>query len=164
MIILRKAKEEDIEIITELAEEIWPQTYGDYIEQDQLRYMLELMYNKGELLSQLQRGHTFLIASENGKDVGFAGFSVVDPNNGTYKLHKLYVLPEMHGKGVGKILINEVVRLAKHNGGKTLQLNVNRNNNAKDFYLKAGFKIKETVDINIGNGFYMNDYVMEIAI
>ena len=164
MIILRKAKEEDIEIITELAEEIWPQTYGDYIEQDQLRYMLELMYNKGELLSQLQQGHTFLIASENGKDVGFAGFSVIDPNNGTYKLHKLYVLPEMHGKGVGKILINEVVSLAKHNGGKTLQLNVNRNNNAKDFYLKAGFKIKETVDINIGNGFYMNDYVMEIAI
>lgn len=164
MIILRKAKEEDIEIVTKLAEEIWPQTYGDYIEQDQLRYMLDLMYNRGELLGQLKQGHTFLIASENGKDVGFAGFSVVDTNNGTYKLHKLYVLPEMHGKGVGKILINEVVSLAKHTGGKTLQLNVNRNNNAKDFYLKAGFKIKETVDINIGNGFFMNDYVMEIAI
>ena len=24
-----------------------------------------------------------------------------------------------------------------------------------------GFKIKETVDVNIGNGFFMNDYVME---
>ncbi|HTM98403.1 MAG TPA: GNAT family N-acetyltransferase, partial [Pedobacter sp.] len=106
-------------------------------------------------------GHTFIIASENGKDVGFAGFSIIDPRKKTYKLHKLYVLPEMHGKGVGKILINEVVNLALHEGGKSLQLNVNRNNNAKDFYLKAGFNIKETVDLDIGNGFFMNDYIME---
>lgn len=164
MILLRKAKEEDIAIITDLAERIWPQTYSSYISEEQLHYMLNMMYNKGELLSQLQKGHTFLIASEEGKDIGFAGFSIIDAENHAYKLHKLYVLPETHGKGVGKILINEVVNLAARAGGKTLQLNVNRNNNAKDFYLKIGFRIKETVDIEIGNGFLMNDYVMEIVI
>lgn len=161
MIFLRKAKAEEIAIISDLAEQIWPQTYSAYISEEQLRFMLDKMYNKGELLSQLQNGHTFIIASENGKDVGFAGFSIIDPRKKTYKLHKLYVLPEMHGKGVGKILINEVVNLALHEGGKSLQLNVNRNNNAKDFYLKAGFNIKETVDLDIGNGFFMNDYIME---
>jgi hypothetical protein len=41
---------------------------------------------------------------------------------------------------------------------------VNRYNKAKDFYEKAGFKIIETVDIEIGNGFYMNDYVMELPL
>ncbi len=164
MIILRKAKEEDISIISNLAEQIWPQTYSAYISEAQLRFMLDKMYNKGELLSQFQNGHVFLIASENGKDVGFAGFSIIDSSNKAYKLHKLYVLPEMHGKGVGKILINEVVNLAVREGGKTLQLNVNRNNNAKDFYIKAGFNIKETVDLDIGNGFFMNDYVMELPI
>lgn len=161
MILLRKAKEEDLAVISDLAEQIWPKTYSAYLSEAQLRFMLDKMYNKGELLGQLQKGHTFLIASEDGKDVGFAGFSVIDPQNNSYKLHKLYVLPEMHGKGVGKLLINEVVNLAIHNGGKTLQLNVNRNNKAKDFYLKAGFIIKETVDLDIGNGFFMNDYVME---
>jgi len=161
MIFLRKAKAEEIAIISDLAEQIWPQTYSAYISEEQLRFMLDKMYNKGELLSQLQNGHTFIIASENGKDVGFAGFSIIDPRKKAYKLHKLYVLPEMHGKGVGKILINEVVNLALHDGGKSLQLNVNRNNNAKDFYLKAGFNIKETVDLDIGNGFFMNDYIME---
>ncbi len=164
MILLRKAKEEDISIISSLAEVIWPQTYSAYISEAQLRFMLDKMYNKGELLNQLKNGHIFLIASENGKDVGFAGFSIIDSLNKTYKLHKLYVLPEMHGKGVGKILINEVVNLAVHNGGKSLQLNVNRNNNAKDFYIKAGFNIKETVDLDIGNGFFMNDYIMELPI
>ncbi len=164
MILLRKAKEDDMAIISDLAEKIWPQTYSDYISPEQLRFMLDKMYNKGELLGQLQSGHVFILASENGKDVGFAGFSVVDPENKVYKLHKLYVLPEMHGKGIGKILINEVVNLAVRDGGKALQLNVNRNNKAKDFYLKAGFNIKETVDLDIGNGFFMNDYVMELPI
>jgi len=161
MILLREAKEKDIAIISALAEEIWPQTYSAYISEAQLRYMLDKMYSRGELLGQLQAGHTFLIASEEEKDVGFAGFSLIDPGQQVYKLHKLYVLPEMHGKGVGKLLIREVARLAAERGGKSLQLNVNRNNKAKDFYLKAGFNIKETVDLDIGNGFFMNDYVME---
>jgi len=164
MILLRKAKEEDLPIITDLAERIWPDTYGAYLSSEQLRYMLDLMYNQGELLSQLQKGHIFLLAEEEDKEVGFASFSVIDPENKGYKLHKIYVLPSMHGKGVGKILMNEVVSLVRREGGKTLQLNVNRNNKAKDFYEKAGFKIKETVDLDIGNGFLMNDYVMELSL
>ncbi|MFI5451341.1 GNAT family N-acetyltransferase [Pedobacter sp. UC225_61] len=166
MIVLRRAKEDDLAIIIDLAERIWPQTYSAYLSEEQLSYMLNLMYNRGELLSQLQKGYTFLIATdtEEDKDVGFAGFSNVDSENHIYKLHKLYVLPETHGKGVGKILINEVKDLIIREGGKVLQLNVNRNNRAKDFYMKAGFKIKETVDIEIGNGFLMNDYVMELAL
>jgi ribosomal protein S18 acetylase RimI-like enzyme len=165
MIVLRRAKEDDLAIISDLAERIWPETYSAYLSEEQLKYMLDLMYNRGELLSQLQKGHTFLIATETeeDKDVGFAGYSIVDSENHIYKLHKLYVLPETHGKGVGKILINEVKDLAIRDGAKALQLNVNRNNNAKDFYVKAGFKIKETADIEIGNGFLMNDYIMELV-
>ena len=161
MIILKKGKEEDISVIQHLAKRIWPLTYSDYISADQLDYMLDKMYNKGELLLQFQKGHNFLIAEEDDLDLGFAGFSLFDAENYIYKLHKLYVLPEAHGKGVGKLLINEVLNMVRSQGGKSLQLNVNRNNKAAEFYKKAGFKIKETVDLDIGNGFYMNDYVME---
>jgi len=161
MIYLRKAKEEDLPTIRSLAELTWPTAYSDIISQEQIVFMLDKMYNQGELLGQLRDGHTFIIASELKEDVGFAGFSVVDSENHVYKLHKLYVLPKMHGKGVGKILMNEVVDQIKVQGAKFLRLNVNRDNKAKDFYEKAGFKIKETVDLDIGNGFYMNDYVME---
>ena len=161
MIYLRKANEEDLSIIRTIAEQTWPTAYGDIISQEQITFMLEKMYNQGELLGQMWQGHVFLIASELKEDLGFAGFSVIDSENRTFKLHKLYVLPKMHGKGIGKILMNEVVDQVKAQGGKFLQLNVNRANKAKDFYEKAGFKIKETVDLDIGNGFYMNDYVME---
>jgi ribosomal protein S18 acetylase RimI-like enzyme len=161
MIVLRRAKEKDIESIQDLANRTWYIAYGEIISLEQIQYMLEKMYNKGELLSQLEEGHLFLIAEEDGIDLGFAGFSVLDSSNGIYKLHKLYVLPETHGRGIGKLLMNEVVNLAKREGGSALQLNVNRNNKAADFYKKAGFIVKETIDLDIGNGFLMNDYVME---
>lgn len=161
MILLKKAKEEDIPVIQEIARITWGPTYLPIIGQEQVDYMLEKMYNKGALLEQLMDGYVFLLAELNGKEVGFASYSIIDHENRTYKLHKLYVLPETHGKGVGKFLINEVLDKIKEEGGVKLELNVNRENNAKNFYESAGFTIKETVDIEIGNGFYMNDYVME---
>ena len=52
--------------------------------------------------------------------------------------------------------------LAAAAGYKHLRLNVNRNNQkAIRAYVRNGFKTVETVDNPIGNGFYMNDYVME---
>ncbi|EDM37614.1 putative acetyltransferase [Pedobacter sp. BAL39] len=161
MILLRKAKESDIDAIQEIARITWAPTYVPIIGQEQVDYMLEQMYNKGVLLEQLLGGYVFLIAELGSKSVGFAAYSVEDTERKIYKLHKLYVLPEVHGKGVGKLLINEVLDKVKTAGGSSLELNVNRHNKAKDFYLSAGFKIKETVDLDIGNGFFMNDYVME---
>jgi len=161
MILLRKGKEKDLPVIQEIARLTWGPAYGAIISQEQIDYMLEKMYNKGVLLEQLLEGYAFLIAEINSKDVGFASYSVTDAINKIYKLHKLYVLPECHGKGVGKFLINEVLDKVKAEGGLRLELNVNRENKAKDFYERAGFIIKETVNLDIGNGFFMNDYVMQ---
>ncbi len=161
MILIRKAKEEDLPIIQKLAKQTWPSTYGDILSQEQISFMLNTMYDEAELLNQLQQGHTFLVAAASLEDIGFAGFSVVDFERQAYKLHKIYVLPKMHGKGIGKFLLNEVLDEIKALGGKLVQLNVNRANKAVSFYEKAGFKIIKTVDVNIGNGFFMNDYVME---
>lgn len=161
MITLRKAKETDLEIIRDIAAATWPSTYLDIIGQAQIDYMLDKMYNKGELLKQLMEGHIFLIAEEGEKQLGFAGYSITGHEERIYKLHKLYVLPSAHGKGVGKILINEVFNQVKDAGASALQLNVNKYNKAKDFYLKGGFTIKESVKLDIGEGFFMDDYVME---
>ncbi|QNN41564.1 GNAT family N-acetyltransferase [Pedobacter roseus] len=161
MITLRKAKEEDLEIIRDIAAATWPSTYLDIIGQAQIDYMLDKMYNRGELLKQLMEGHIFLIAEEGENQFGFAGYSITGHEERIYKLHKLYVLPSAHGKGVGKILINEVFNQVKDAGGSALQLNVNKHNKAKDFYLKGGFTIKESVKLDIGEGYFMDDYVME---
>ena len=164
MILLRKATEQDIPVIQHIAAMTWEPTYVPIIGREQVDYMLKTMYSKLALLEQLQAGDEFLIAEMGSKDVAFASYGRIPGKDGAYKLHKLYVLPTAHGKGIGKFLINEVVNKVRRAGGHSLALNVNRSNKAKDFYEKAGFKIKETVDQDIGNGFYMNDYVMELPI
>jgi GNAT superfamily N-acetyltransferase len=77
------------------------------------------------------------------------------------RLHKLYVIPTAQGKGAGKFLLIEVERLAKENQSKVISLNVNRFNSAYDFYLKNGYRKTQEIDISIGEGFLMEDYVME---
>ena len=61
----------------------------------------------------------------------------------------------------GKFVLNHIQNDILTKGAKTLQLNVNRNNIAKTFYEKLGFKVIRTEDIDIGNGYFMNDYIME---
>ncbi len=161
MIILRKASEEDINVIRDIANSTWYNTYADYLSAEQIEYMLKKMYDEEVLLEQFKQGHVFLIATEQNKDLGYAGFSILDPESSSYKLHKLYVLPEVHGRGVGKLLINEVMNIVSNLGGKSIELNVNRNNKAADFYKTVGFEIKENVNLDIGEGFFMEDYVME---
>lgn len=150
----------DIPRIICLAELTWPDTYGQILTPGQLGYMMNQLYSPAALKSQMEeQAHTFLLIGEKEDNLGFASFSALkDP--GTYKLHKLYVLPSCQGRGIGKKLIYEVIRLVTAQGGLWLDLNVNRHNPARNFYEKLGFVISGTVDIPIGQGYFMNDYTM----
>jgi GNAT superfamily N-acetyltransferase len=119
--------------------------------------MLKDMYSEDSLKKQFLSGVEFILAEEENLAVAFAGFSLIEPE--VYKLHKLYVLPSEQGNGTGKKLIEYIVDLAREQGGKMLELNVNRGNSASEFYKKVGFEIYRTVDIDYHN-FVLNDYVM----
>ena len=159
-LIIRMAEPEDINLIGWLAQQIWPFAYKDIVSQDQVRYMLNLIYSPESLREQFNQKHQFLIVELDEEPVGFASYSRID-NAGLYKLQKLYVLPSMQGKGLGKAMIDFIVDQLKPQGIRALQLNVNRNNKARLFYEKEGFNIIKEEDIDIGNNYFMNDYVME---
>ena len=80
------------------------------------------------------------------------------------KIHKIYILPNNQGKGIGKICIDFVIDLAKVRLFEKVTLNVNKFNKALSFYEKNGFNIVKDVDIEIGNGFLMEDFIMEKSI
>ncbi|PST85189.1 N-acetyltransferase [Pedobacter yulinensis] len=161
MITLREAQEGDLAAIRKIAEITWQPTYVPIIGQAQVNYMLETLYHPDELLRQLREGHTFILAETPDKICGFAGFSGTAADARLFKLHKLYVLPEAHGLGIGRLLMNEVVKRVTAAGALRLQLNVNRQNKAYDFYVHNGFQVREEVDLDIGSGYFMNDYIME---
>ena len=160
MTIIRDAIEQDLSLIRELAHAIWPDTYGTILRKDQLAYMLELIYSQKALEQQVKEGHRFLIIETDGTPQGFASFSESE-KPGVFKLHKLYVLPSKQGAGLGKQLLEHVIRLITALEASALQLNVNRHNRARHFYEKLGFRVLREEDIFIGGGYYMNDYVMQ---
>lgn len=149
--------------IRRIAEITWPVAYGHILSAEQLQYMLGLFYSDQALNRQMtEQEHRFILLVENTRNVGFASYSLMTGNDpGRYRLHKLYVLPETQGKGYGKILIEHILQDIHSKHGNVLELNVNRFNNARLFYEKLGFHITREEDINIGNGYWMNDYVME---
>lgn len=157
--VIRKAYPADIPLIKDMAYQIWPVTYGEILSKEQLDYMLELIYSEQALKEQMEKNHEFIIVYDGVHPVGFASFSLIEPQ--TYKLHKIYVLPSQQGKGTGRFIIDQLVKAMKSKGAASLQLNVNRHNNAKTFYEKMGFAVIREEDIDIGKGYFMNDYVME---
>jgi len=151
----------DVFRIKAIAELTWPETFKEILTNEQIRYMLDWMYSLEILTSQIENGHKFYILIDDGNDLGFIGIELNCPTIGNAKIHKFYVLPESQGKGVGDKLIEHVFQYSKWNRINSLSLNVNRYNKAIDFYLKKRFKIIKEEDIEIGNGFLMEDYVME---
>jgi diamine N-acetyltransferase len=123
--------------------------------------MMDLFYSPSALKKQMfEQGHIFLIIEDADEPVGFASYSQID-DNGIYKLHKIYVLPNQQGKGLGKAIIDFIIDDIRPKDATALQLNVNRHNKAKDFYERLSFTVIREEDIDIGNNYFMNDYVME---
>jgi ribosomal protein S18 acetylase RimI-like enzyme len=157
---IRKAQLKDIPSIQKIAFDTWPSAYGDILEQSQIDYMLDLMYNKAVLEKQMNESQTFLIIRDGDIDMAFVSFETDYDGQAQTKIHKIYITPDAQGKGLGKILIEETESQAIKRRNNKLLLNVNRQNKARFFYEKLGFKIAYTEDIEIGNGYLMIDYVM----
>jgi GNAT superfamily N-acetyltransferase len=140
--------------------------------------MLDWMYSNESLEKQMNTGCEFYIASIKKENelwdaVGFCSVSPEDEEDkskdaliisNAHKLNKLYVLPEAQGTGAGNALLNKSIEVAKAAGSNSLFLQVNKLNNAYTFYLKKGFIKELEFKFDIGNGFYMDDYVMRLKI
>ena len=159
MFSIRNASNQDIPLIRELTFRIWPQTYSSILSQQQIDYMLEMMYSESSLQKQMNEGCQFIVVYDEKVPVGFASYQEI--RQSVYKLHKIYILPSQQGKGTGRFVIHHILGDIKRRGASALQLQVNRFNKAKDFYERLGFKKIDESDFDIGDGYFMNDYVME---
>jgi len=160
---LIKATEKDIPLIQELAKRSWENAYAEILSKEQMKYMLETMYSEAEILEHLKNPnyHYFLVFDEdlNSFD-GFLGYENHYEKN-TTKLHRIYLVPESKGKGLGKKTLEFLNEQVKNSGDKRIILNVNKYNSAKNFYESQGYKIYDEGFFDIGNGFVMDDYLME---
>ena len=159
MFTICKASADDIPLIRELCLKVWPQTYASILSREKIDYMLELMYSSASLQKQMDSGSQFILVYDGEEPVGFAAY--FEKASSIFKLDKIYILPSGQGKGTGRFVIEYIIDDIKQKGAVALQLQVYRQNKARDFYERLGFVIIEEKDFDIGQGFFMNDYVME---
>jgi ribosomal protein S18 acetylase RimI-like enzyme len=155
---LKPATLNDVAAIAKLADTIWHAHYPSIIGLEQVKFMLEKMYHPNVLSHHISEGPQafFIIQS----DVESLGFIAIEPKEkDELYLQKLYVLPTNHRRGIGAGALNEAVKY--YPKAKRIRLQVNRQNyTAINFYFKLGFSIERVADFDIGDGFFMNDFVM----
>lgn len=155
------AEDQHFSIIQSIARDTWPHTFGAILSPQQIEYMLNWMYSIPSIEDQVRRGHVFLLATDGKQYYGYASYEVGYKGSAKVKVHKIYILPSAQGKGVGRLLMDAIAEAGKQHHATHLALNVNRENTAIKFYERYGFEIVASEDIDIGNGYLMEDYVME---
>jgi len=155
---LKEASIADIPAIASLAQLIWNQHYPEIIGQKQVDYMLEKMYSDASLHEQMsEKQHRFFLVQLHNAPVGF--LSVHHEGNNNWFLNKFYIDQRNAGKGLGFAAFKNLLALIRP---AKLTLTCNRQNyKTINFYFKLGFKISRVADFDIGEGYVMNDFVME---
>ncbi len=164
MIEFRKASEKDISLLQDLAGKSWNSAYANILSKEQIEYMLKEMYSYLEISNQIQNPdyHYYIILNDD-VAAGFIGFEFHYEKD-TTKLHRIYLLEEFKGKGLGKKGLDFLKEKVSETSDQRLILNVNKDNPAKRMYESQGFQVFHEEIFDIGNGFVMDDYLMEFKL
>ena len=143
-----------------LAKEIWNEHYIKILSQEQIDYMLEKFQSENAIKEQISNdGYNYYFINSDSKIAGFVGFC---PKNDYLFLSKIYLKSEMRGKGLGREGIEFVENYAREHGFNSIRLTVNKYNMTSVYvYNNLGFQKIDDVVTDIGNGFVMDDYIME---
>ena len=159
MLSFRPATPADVPTIRALADRIWRACYRDILTPGQLDYMLGRMFSEEVLLQQISAGVEWELAALDGTDVAFLSMTR-EPGGGRVELNKLYLVPELHGRGFGQAMLVRVLANAAARGAREVHLRVNKaNRRAIAAYERAGFRLDRPDVRDIGGGFVMDDFI-----
>ncbi|MFR3277132.1 GNAT family N-acetyltransferase [Phocaeicola plebeius] len=165
MFTIKKATLADIEVIRTLAAQTFPATYQHILTPEQIDYMIDWMYSSESLRNHMEKEHhIYYIAYEECEPAGYV--SIQQEDTDLFHLQKIYVLPYFQKYKLGRQLFQQAIKGIKelHPEPCRMELNVNRQNPALGFYEHMGMKKVREGDFPIGNGYYMNDYIMGMDI
>lgn len=153
----------EVPMVVQLAHQVWHACYPGIISKAQIDYMLSVWYEPTHLMREISDARSSYVLMETAGQgpVGYLAFELLSGDQVLF-LSKLYLIPELHGCGIGRAALNWLTDQARTLGRSVIRLRVNKNNHgAIRAYLRAGFTFVEDVCSDIGNGFVMDDYLME---
>ena len=161
MTIFKLINNNDFQQVYQLASEIWNDNYDGIISQEQINYMLNMMYNPKRLQQDLDEDYQWELIYHNNNLIGYLAYVIKDTR---VFLSKIYLKTSVQGMGLGKLALNRVKEYAENNNCKAVYLTVNKGNiKGVRAYKKSGFTIIAEEITDIGSGYVMDDYVFEYS-
>ncbi len=149
----------NISVVADLAKTIWTEHYTPIIGLEQVNYMLGKFQSETAIQDQVEKGTAYYLMQFQDAFVGYFSFSIRED---VLFLSKLYVLKSARGNGIARAALSFIQEKGQELGLKKIRLTVNKyNSNAIVAYQKMGFITVESIVQDIGNGFVMDDYVLE---
>ena len=147
---------------SDFASEVFIDYYIPLIGEKQARYMADLFLSQDAILKLIDDGAVFRLVKDEGEIIGFCEYK---KEEGRLFLSKLYARKDRRHKGVGRFMFEDVKAYARQNDLKKIYLTVNKGNTPSyEIYLHLGFKVIDSVVNDIGQGYVMDDYIMEYTL
>lgn len=160
MITFKKVKLTEITQLAELASYIWHEYWTEILIPEQIDYMVENFQSEKAIINQYKNEkYTYYFIQDNNKNIGYFGIS--EKENYLF-LSKLYISKTYHHQGIGSKSFEKIKEIANKKGYSSIRLTVNKyNKNTISAYNKWGFRTIDSVVTDIGEGFVMDDFIME---
>jgi GNAT superfamily N-acetyltransferase len=146
--------------VARMARQIWDEYYVPLIGQAQVDYMVAKFQAAEAIQSQRESGYEYFQLRQSGETIGYAAIRH-EPSEARVFISKLYVLATHRKTGAGRAALADIERVARERGAKQLWLTVNKGNPSVRAYERLGFTIAESIVMDIGGGYVMDDYRME---
>lgn len=151
----------DINRVSTLAREIWTEHFTTMIGSDQVEYMLNKFQSVEAISSQIHNGTEYYLTMNENEQIGYVAL-ISEKEISKMMISKIYLKKSTRGQGTGKRLLEFIEHRSAQENIVNLWLTVNRHNSETiKWYQRQGFKITQEVKKEIGNGFFMDDYIME---
>ena len=155
-----EVNEQLIPLTSKFASEVFVDYYNDLIGNAQATYMADLFLSEKAVKKLIDEGAKFKLLMLNDMPIGFTEYQKEDDR--TF-LSKLYVHKDYRHLGYGKKLFEDCVSYTKENGLRAIYLTCNKYNTPSyNTYIHLGFKVIDAVVNDIGHGYVMDDYIMEL--
>ena len=151
----------DINELASLANNIWLEYWPSRISLPQTIYMIDKFQSFNAIKYQLEHENYIynIFYDDDNLDIGYFGISI---KNDFLFLSKLYIKSDFRGLGCGKLALNKIKQYAQKYNKQYIRLTVNKYNTPSiNIYKIWGFSQIDSVITDIGQGFVMDDYIME---
>lgn len=155
---LKACTPDDLQCLQEISWETFEDTFGEQNSPENMEAYLEKAFSTERLKNELaESGSRFFFLEADGVPAGYLKVNTGDAQTeamgeDSLEIERIYIRSKHQRQGLGKVLLDEAIRLAREEGKKKVWLGVwELNENALAFYRKTGF-----VQTGV-HSFYMGD-------